>query len=233
MRSFNRVNLLLYMAGSLALMGLYEYKALGLEPERLLPLLVLQALYGAGVAMFVASDYKRRMARALTRVRRQVQARMPKFDPNASFSGDYFLQRLQQECDRSMRYKLPLTLLVLRFKLQGGAAGTEQLSTSVAVDVLTHVSAALRKEDVLGRLDGLDYGVYLPHTGREGAAVVAQRLLDAMEQYAPKAGAGVLGEDGTTSQMLLMAALRDADRQYRRDEVSSAWNSHLLDEEVA
>jgi GGDEF domain-containing protein len=164
------------------------------------------------------------MARTLSRTRRQLAERLANFDPNASFSPQYFMQRLQQECDRSRRYGLPMTLLVLRFHPKSGAAGTQRMATSIAADVFTHVAMAMRREDVMGQLAELDYGIYLPHTAREGAAIVSQRLVDALQEYEPTVGVAVFDEDGFSGTALLMAALRNGEGSYNREEVHSAWN---------
>jgi len=224
MATRNRVNFLFYLAGALTLLALFEEQALELGVTAIVALAVLEALYGAGIALFVTTDYRRRMARTLSRMRRQLAQRLANFDPNASFSPQYFMQRLQQECDRSRRYELPLTLLVLRFHPKSGAAGTQRMAASIAADVFTHVAMAMRREDVMGQLAELDYGIYLPHTAREGAAIVTQRLVDALQEYMPTVGVAVYGEDGFSGSVLLMAALRNGEGSYNREEVQAAWN---------
>src|SRR5581483_4091593 len=196
MRSSSYVNLVLFAAGSLLLLALYQYRFLDVPPVDLLALAVIEAMFGTGLALIVATEYRRGMQRALRRVHREVEARLNRPEPGSSLRPEYFTQRLQQECDRSRRYDLSLTLLVLRFRMEGGAAGSERLAASIGADVLTHVAASLRREDVLGRLEGMDYGVYLPHTSGEAALVVAHRLQNAMQEYEPKIGVAVYGEDG-------------------------------------
>src|SRR4051794_37919138 len=108
MATRNRINYVLYLAGALTLLALFEEQALELRVAAIGALTLLELLYGAGIALFVTTDYRRRMARTLSRMRRQLAQRLANFDPNASFSPQYFMQRLQQECDRSRRYNLPL-----------------------------------------------------------------------------------------------------------------------------
>src|SRR5690242_2535336 len=98
MRSSSYVNLMTFMAGSLTLLGLYEYRFLDMETGDLLPLAVLQAVFGAGITMIVSTEYRRSMKKALRRVRREVEARLSRPDPGSSLTPEYFLQRLQQEC---------------------------------------------------------------------------------------------------------------------------------------
>jgi GGDEF domain-containing protein len=226
MRSSNRIHLYLYVAGALLLLAAFAYQALHLRPADIISLALLEALYGGGIATFVSTDYKRQMLRRLDRVRRQLEQRFARPESaTTSFTAEYFMQRLQQECDRSRRYKLSLTLVALRFHPRGGAAASEELHASIAADVFSHVALAMRAEDVLGRLNALDYCMYLPHTGREGAAIVTERLLSALETYLPTIGLGIYGEDGATAQELLTAALRAGESKVPREEINLAWNA--------
>lgn len=91
-----------------------------------------------------------------------------------------FMNLAEQEVARSMRYELPLMLLMLdldHFKQindqHGHAAGDAVLQGFVKT-----VAAVLRESDLLGRLGGEEFAVLLPNTTREGGCALAQRIID-------------------------------------------------------
>ena len=113
------------------------------------------------------------------------------------------LETARQEFSRAGRYGHPLSMLMLDidyFKRINDGFGHD-----VGDKVLRAVADACRRElrdsDVLGRLGGEEFGVLLPNTSREGAAVVAERLrarVDALrlsgdwgEDIMPKVSVGV------------------------------------------
>jgi GGDEF domain-containing protein len=223
MRSLNRVNLALYMAGALTILALYQRQVLELSTRDLVPSIFLAALYGCGVAIFVRTEDRRSLSRTLERVRRQVASRLSHFDPSASFSSDFFLQRLEQECFRARRYGLSLTLLVVRCHPVGGK-GKEDVAQLVSAGVLTHVATAMRREDVAGRLGELEFGIYLPHTALEGARQVQARLQRALESHGPGVGIAVFGADGEDAESLVRVALRDGENQWQHERADETWN---------
>lgn len=90
----------------------------------------------------------------------------------------YFLNRVQREIDRKDRYGSDIALLILdidHFKgindRHGHAVGDTTLKAISAAGLAT-----LRKVDLLGRIGGEEFGVLLPKTGIETAAIVADRL---------------------------------------------------------
>jgi diguanylate cyclase (GGDEF)-like protein len=90
----------------------------------------------------------------------------------------YFLEYLERELARSIRYQRPLALILLdldRFK-----AINDQLGHLAGDDTLREVAARLkdktRQEELLARYGGEEFAVVLPETNLEGAVLIGERL---------------------------------------------------------
>jgi diguanylate cyclase (GGDEF)-like protein len=93
-----------------------------------------------------------------------------------------FFELADKEFKRSRRYPAPLSAMMLdadRFKsindLHGHDVGDLVLKALAAA-----VGDELRSTEIFGRLGGEEFGVALPETPIEGAAVVAERILRAV-----------------------------------------------------
>lgn len=94
----------------------------------------------------------------------------------------YFLERAEQECARSSRHQLPLSLMLVdldHFKQindqYGHAYGDEALKQFSAV-----VRGRLRDTDMLARIGGEEFVILMPSTALAGATLLAERLRVAM-----------------------------------------------------
>ncbi|MDI1244954.1 MAG: GGDEF domain-containing protein, partial [Rhodoferax sp.] len=99
-----------------------------------------------------------------------------------ALSRQNFLNLAEQELARSLRYALPLVLLMLdldHFKdvndRYGHAAGDAVLKSFVDT-----VKEVLRDSDVIGRIGGEEFAVLLPNTTQEGGCALANRILGAI-----------------------------------------------------
>ena len=113
------------------------------------------------------------------------------------------LETARQEFSRAGRYGHPMSVLMLDidyFKRINDGYGHD-VGDKVLKAVAEACRCELRDSDVLGRLGGEEFGVLLPNTGVDGAAVVAERLrarVDALvlsgdwgEDIRPKVSVGV------------------------------------------
>ncbi len=131
-----------------------------------------------------------------------------------------FMSLAEQEVQRSIRYGLPLMVLMMdldHFKkindLYGHATGDAVLKSFVKT-----VSGVLRESDFMGRLGGEEFGVLLPNTTLEGGRALAQRIIDCVRSsqidangqtitYTVSIGAGCLSSQNYFSTLLGVADL--------------------------
>lgn len=89
-----------------------------------------------------------------------------------------FLQRVTQEISRSRRTMTPVSLALLAIDQYGMIMS--QMGTEEAQTVLRMAARIFEKHsrvnDVVGRTGADEFGVLLPHTGRSGALIKAERL---------------------------------------------------------
>ena len=142
-------------------------------------------------------------------------------DPLTGFYNHRYLhQRLTEEVVRAVRTRQPLSVVMLDlddFKLVNDSFGHVY-----GDQVLTHVAelmrATLRVTDVAARYGGDEFAVILPDTDRAGAAVVANRILEAFRGtplvrggrgafwVGSSLGIATFPEDGRTPTELIAAA---------------------------
>ena len=119
-----------------------------------------------------------RSIRALDELRQQFYLESIHDPLTGLFNRRYFGVRLAEEYERSRRYKLPLSLIVIdadHFKRindeLGHAAGDAALVALARV-----LSERHRKTDVLARIGGEEFAVLLPNLGAAGARTLAEEL---------------------------------------------------------
>jgi diguanylate cyclase (GGDEF)-like protein len=108
------------------------------------------------------------------------------------YNRKYFVQCVDREIERAKRYDHPLSLVLFdidHFKrindTHGHVQGDEVLRT-----LATLVRESCRDQDVAGRVGGEEFAVLLPETGREQAAVMAERLRQAVEDLEVRVAGG-------------------------------------------
>lgn len=126
-----------------------------------------------------------------------------------------FFNLAEQEVARSIRYSLPLMVLMLdldHFKTindrHGHAAGDVVLQKCVQT-----VTSVLRGADLIGRIGGEEFAVLLPNTPLEGGRALAQRIVDSVRAhpvqvdgksivYTVSIGAGCLAGEHSFAELL-------------------------------
>lgn len=108
------------------------------------------------------------------------------------FNRRYLLQQLEGEVVSNIRYGIPFSIFIFdldyfktindRF---GHLVGDEVLCSTVEA-----VRSALRLTDVLARFGGEEFTVYLPHTKREQADMIAEQVKSAVEYNKVPTGIG-------------------------------------------
>ena len=111
-----------------------------------------------------------------------------------------FQERLEEETSRAGRYGSPLSLLMLdvdHFKQYNDAFG-HPAGDEVLKEVAGLMRECSRDTDVVARYGGEEFAVILPQTDPQGAAVIAERIRQAIEK-APWAGRAVTASLGVAT----------------------------------
>ena len=96
-----------------------------------------------------------------------------------------FYKKLREEWERSERYKLPLSLVMLDlddFKRVNDSVGHPS-GDRVLREFAVLVSGGARGTDLAARYGGEEFAMILPHTDRERAQHVAERLRAAVAEF--------------------------------------------------
>ncbi|WP_260405747.1 histidine kinase N-terminal 7TM domain-containing diguanylate cyclase [Paenibacillus sp. 598K] len=98
------------------------------------------------------------------------------------FNRRYLMQQLEHEVLTNVRYRIPFAIFLFDIDLfknindtYGHMVGDEVLRSTADV-----VKGALRRTDILARYGGEEFTVYLPHTNREQAIMLADRIKSAI-----------------------------------------------------
>jgi diguanylate cyclase (GGDEF)-like protein len=94
------------------------------------------------------------------------------------FVRHHFLERLEEELQRSMRFKLPLTVLMLdidHFKRYNDDFG-HLVGDATLKEVANLLKSSLRRVDLVGRYGGEEFLVAMPETRIANATEVAERI---------------------------------------------------------
>jgi diguanylate cyclase (GGDEF)-like protein len=96
-------------------------------------------------------------------------------DPETSlFSYEFLSFKLDEEFKRAQRFRYPLSCVMLGFDGQAAEAVLRQLAAIIL--------GSSRDTDVLGRFDESSFLFLLPHTGPDGAGIMAGRIRESVEE---------------------------------------------------
>ena len=90
----------------------------------------------------------------------------------------FFRERLDQEVDRSLRYRAPLACMLFdidNFKAFNDTYG-HLMGDSILCEIAERTSDSIRKSDLVARYGGEEFVVIMPHTLLEGAMIQAERI---------------------------------------------------------
>ena len=93
-------------------------------------------------------------------------------------NGNFYFDNIGLEIERAQRYKIPFSLLLINLdnfrqlnEQHGHSAGN-----TVIVEIARRLEHEARNSDIIFRIGGDEFLVFLPNTDREGAIKVAERL---------------------------------------------------------
>lgn len=144
-------------------------------------------IVGASVLAVLGSAYRSRLEREERRMLREISWLAATDGLTGCWNSRSFYQRLEDEVDRALRYRQPLSLLVCdvdRLKALNDTHG--HLAGDAA---LAHLGASLldaaRSSDFVARVGGDEFAVIMPGTGAAGAATAARRIVDRLAGEPP------------------------------------------------
>lgn len=100
------------------------------------------------------------------------------------FNHRYFYARLNEEVNRSIRSRREFSLILMDiddFKKYNDTYGHRQ-GDMILARIANLFKASLRKTDILARYGGEEFVVVLPDTDKDNAAVMAERIRQAVEE---------------------------------------------------
>ncbi len=114
----------------------------------------------------------------------------------------YFRLRVQEEIERSQRYKLQFALLVIRPLALDEDVGVQAKDKSLGNSVRPH----LRRSDLPALLAGGDIAILMPQTARQAAETARRRLTKALKLTELQLGLACFPGDGEDNSALLAVA---------------------------
>ena len=183
------------------------------------------AAYAFALAVALLRRSNRHWRRLLARIEEETRRRLSTAAQSSTISPQFFLERLGQECRRSSRYGLEMSVIRLRCDAHTVAHLGDEDHHGAAV--LHAAAALLRSEDVFGRLSELEFAFFLPHTNRSGAEIVLNRL-GALGELVESLGLAVFGDDAAEPHDLLRAAGADGQRRMKLTETQRSWNQRAV-----
>lgn len=117
----------------------------------------------------------------------------------------YLLQQLEGEIVNNIRYGIPFSIFIFDldyFKTINDRYG-HLIGDEVLCSTVDAVRSALRLTDVLARFGGEEFTVYLPHTNREQADLIAEQVKSAVEKNLVPTGVG----DGSIAVTISMGVI--------------------------
>lgn len=101
------------------------------------------------------------------------------------YNRSFLIKRLEEEIQRAERHNLKFTAIfadIDNFKGFNDSYG-HLLGDKLLVDFASVLRQTLRKNDIVGRYGGEEFIVVTPETGKEGGLLLAQKLLEAVQNH--------------------------------------------------
>lgn len=170
------------IAGSVAISAGMTYLATG---QWTLGIGLYIAILAPAILVPIGSYSHISLATRLKDANEQLQT-LSQTDPlTGTFNRRRFLEVAETQLALARRHGFPTSLLLIdfdRFKDINDRFG-HPAGDRLLVDASKAIAQMLRDSDTLARFGGEEFIVLLPHTAREGALMVAERILDAIREH--------------------------------------------------
>jgi diguanylate cyclase (GGDEF)-like protein/PAS domain S-box-containing protein len=123
-------------------------------------------------------------ARTLRRLNEQLEQLASRDGLTGLYNHRRFVEELATTAARARRYNHPLSLMLVdvdHFKQINDTYG-HPAGDTVLLEIAGRLQKGVRSTDAVGRLGGDEFAVLLPETDREGADILAQRLLESVRR---------------------------------------------------
>ncbi|HUV30547.1 MAG TPA: diguanylate cyclase [Acidobacteriota bacterium] len=111
-------------------------------------------------------------------------------DLTDTYNYRYFVQKLQEERKRAMRYNLPLSIIMVDidwFKKLNDSHGHE-VGNLVLTELARVIKRCIRDVDVFARYGGEEFVIILPQTAQVEASVIGERIRQQVEETVVDSG---------------------------------------------
>lgn len=101
------------------------------------------------------------------------------------YNHNFFYTRLEEEYERSVRYEIPLAVIMIdidNFKSVNDTYG-HRVGDVVLREIADMIKRGVRKTDIVARYGGEEFAVILPHTALPGAIDEGERLRDMIANH--------------------------------------------------
>ncbi len=145
---------------------------------------VLLVSLGVGISFFVWNRALRREIKERKRIEEELQRFATVDDLTEAYNRRYFFECAEREFERALRYKRPLSVMMIdldRLKYINDTSG-HLVGDQVLHAVAECLRQNLRHVDILGRYGGDEFIVFMPDSDRRAALETAERLREAVSR---------------------------------------------------
>ncbi|WP_437350207.1 histidine kinase N-terminal 7TM domain-containing diguanylate cyclase [Paenibacillus humicus] len=141
----------------------------------------------------------------------------------------FLMQRLEHEMAANIRYHIPFAVIMFDIDLfkQINDSYGHLIGDEVLFGTAEAVRGILRRSDLLARYGGEEFAIYLPHTNRQQAEKLAERLKETVESNRIETGTAGLYISITISVGVLSVEGRQTPSEARE---SAAYIRHLFEQ---
>jgi diguanylate cyclase (GGDEF)-like protein len=147
--------------------------------------LLLHKMSEKNRVLFEKNQQLQRMQLELSEVNRRLEQMSVTDDLTQCYNRRFFYQHLMREIDIEQRYQRDFSILLFdvdNFKKINDKFG-HSAGDAILVGMTDLIRNTLRRSDVLARIGGEEFALYLPYTATQSALRMGERIRDIIEHY--------------------------------------------------